>query len=182
MTVRHRSSSSPRPVLGGAPLLRELKGLQENGSQWAGERHEFLRELDKMPRALTAAEAVRQRYQAILEHAEREEPPPTATPGKPKQSPGRNVLDRLRAPQAGGLAFALEADVPFTNNQAERDLRPAKVKQKVSGGFRTEEGARVYTRLQAVISTFRKQGENIFARLRELFAPIQAVAEKGIGR
>jgi transposase len=115
-----------------------------------------------------------------LEHAEREEPLPIPIPGqrgKPKQSPGRNLLDRLRAHQRGVLAFALEDGVPFTNHQAERDLRPAKVKHKVSGGFRTAEGARVFARLQAVISTFRKQGENIFARLRELFAPIPAVAE-----
>ena len=72
------------------------------------------------------------------------------------------------------LAFALEAGVPFTNNQAERDLRGVKVKLKVSGGFRTVGGARIYARLQAVISTFRKQGENVFARLRKLFSPTPA--------
>ena len=163
-------------------LLRELKGLQESGSQWAGEMHEFLMERYKMPPAITAAAsaAVQQRYPAILEHAEREEPLPITIPGKrgkPKQSPGRNWLDRLRTHQQGVLAFALEAGVPFTNNPAERDLRPAKVKQKVSGGFRTADGARIFARLQAVISTFRKQGENIFVRLRGLFSPIPAVAE-----
>ena len=85
----------------GAHILRELKGLQENGSQWAGEMHEFLMELHEMPRAIAAAaeEAIRQRYQTILEHAESEEPLPLVTPGKrgkPKQSPGRNLLNRLR--------------------------------------------------------------------------------------
>ena len=182
--------SGARHVLCGAHLLRELNGLQENGSQWAGEMHEFLMELYEMPRAIAAAaeKAIRQRYQAILEHAEREEPLPIATPGKrgkPKQSPGRNLLDRLRTYEDGVLAFALEAGVPFTNNQAERDLRPAKVKLKVSGGFRTADGARVFARLQAVISTFRKQGENIFTRLQKLFASasIPTVAEqRGIGR
>ncbi|CAK0771485.1 hypothetical protein CCP3SC1_630002 [Gammaproteobacteria bacterium] len=158
-------------------------------------------ELYEMPWAIAAAaeEAIRQRYQIILKHAEREEPLPIAAPGKrgkPKQSPGRNLLDRLRTYENGVLAFALEAGVPFTNNQAERDLRPAKVKLKVSGGFRTADGARVFARLQAVISTFRKQGENIFTRLRELFsstsASIPAVAwqeergkrkeERGVGR
>lgn len=68
------------------------------------------------------------------------------------------------------LAFALEENVPFTNNQAERDLRPAKVKQKISGCFRTETGAKVYDRMQAVISTFRKQGLKIFDSLRDLFS------------
>ena len=56
-----------------------------------------------------------------------------------------------------------------TGNQAERDLRPAKVKQKVSGCFRTASGARVYARLQATVSTFRKQGLNVFATLKALF-------------
>jgi hypothetical protein len=68
------------------------------------------------------------------------------------------------------LAFALVEGVPFTNNQAERDLRPAKIKQKVSGCFRTQRGANVYARLQAVISTCRKQEQNVFVALRDLFA------------
>jgi len=66
-------------------------------------------------------------------------------------------------------AFALVEGVPFTNNQAERDLRPAKVGQKVSGCFRTDHGAAVYARLQAVISS-RKQERNVFVALRNLFA------------
>jgi transposase len=90
--------------------------------------------------------------------------------GKPKQSPGRNLLNRLRKHEDGVLAFALESSVPFTNNPAERDLRLAKVKQKVSGCFRTQAGARVYARLQATIFTFRKQGMNVFATLRDVFA------------
>ncbi|MCP5197237.1 MAG: transposase [Gammaproteobacteria bacterium] len=111
-------------------------------------------------------------YQTILKQADREEPSPQPSPrGKPKQTPGRNLLDRLRTHQDGVLAFALDARVPFTNNQAERDLRPVKVKLKVSGGFSTVEGAGAYARLQAIISTFRKQGEGVFARLRELFSP-----------
>lgn len=175
-------------VLCGAHLLRELNGLQENGSQWAGEMHQFFMELYEMPHAVAVAAepAIKQRYQTILEHAEREEPLPIPTPGKrgkPKKSPGRNLLDRLRTHQEGVLAFALEADVPFTNNQAERDLRPAKVKLKVSGGFRTEDGARVYARLRAVISTFRKQDENIFIRLRGLFASCPSQPKVGeLGR
>jgi hypothetical protein len=61
-------------------------------------------------------------------------------------------------------------DVPFTNNQAERDLRGVKVKQKVSGCFRTMAGAIVYARLQGVILTFRKRGENVLENLRRLFS------------
>jgi transposase len=173
-----------RHVLCGAHLLRELKGLQESGSLWAEEMHEFLLDLYRRPRPIVAEEEVRQHYQIILEQAEREEPLPIATAGrrgKPKQSPGRNLLDRLRTHQDGVLAFALEAGVPFTNNQAERDLRGIKVKLKVSGGFRTREGACIHARLQAVISTFRKRGERVFTRLRELFSlPLTpAITEKG---
>ncbi len=166
-----------RHVLCGAYLLRELHGLKEGGSRWAAAMHEFLLDLHKRPHPIAAADAVQKPYPTILEQADQEEPPPQPSQrGKPQQTPGRNLLDRLRTHQDGVLAFTLDAGVPFTNNQAERDLRPAKVKLKVSGGFRTVEGACVYARLQAVISTFRKQGEGVFARLRELFSPPHAAA------
>ena len=170
-----------RHVLCGAHLLRELAGLKEQGSLWAEEMHEFLLDLHGMSRPLPAADAIRTHYQIILEQADREEPPPQqGKRGRPKQSPGRNLLDRLRTHQEGVLAFALESGIPFTNNQAERDLRGTKVKLKVSGSFRTLGGARVYARLQAVISTVRKRGGNVFARLRELFSspPVPSV-ERG---
>lgn len=161
-----------RHVLCGAHLLRELNGLKEGGSHWAAAMHQFLLDLYQRPRPIRAVDEVQEPYQALLKQADQEEPPPQPSPrGKPKQTPGRNLLDRLRTHQDGVLAFALETGVPFTNNQAERDLRPAKVKLKVSGSFRTVAGACVYARLQAVISTFRKQGEGVFARLRELFSP-----------
>jgi transposase len=163
--------SGARHILCGAHLLRELAGLTENGSLWAEEMHEFLLDLYKMPHPVAAADEVRRHYHVISAHADAEEPPPQqGRNGKPKHSAGRNLLNRLKKHEEGVLAFALEEDVPFTNNQAERDLRPAKVKQKVSGCFRTENGAQVYARLQAIISTFRKQGLKIFASLRELFS------------
>jgi transposase len=156
----------------GAHLLRELDGLIENGSSWAEKMRALLLELYKTPRPiLIGEEAIRSRYRAILTQADQEEPPPQrGKRGKPKQSRGRNLFDRLKGHENGALGFAFEVGVPFTNNQAERDLRGAKVKQKVSGCFRTEQGARIYARLQAAISTFRKQGLNVFATLRDLFA------------
>jgi len=161
-----------RHALCGAHLLRELAGLKEQGSLWAEEMHEFLLDLYKMPHPISAAEQVRTHDRIIQDLADREEPPPRqGKRGRPKQSPGRNLLDRLRAHEEGVLAFALEPGVPFTNNQAERDLRGTKVKLKVSGSFRTGGGARIYARIQAVISTFRKRGENVFNRLCELFSP-----------
>jgi transposase len=165
-----------------AHILRELQGVLETGSAWAGVMHAFLLELYGQARPLlgeTATQA-RQRYRQILSQAEEEEPPPAPKVGRgrPKSTPGRNLLRRLTDHEDAILAFALVEGVPFTNNQAERDLRPAKVKQKVSGGFRTNHGAGVYARLQAVISTCRKQERNVFVMLRNLFAhqPVSLLA------
>ncbi len=122
-------------TLCGAHLLRELKGLWDNGVVWAEAMHGFLLDLYKMPRPIVD----------ILEKADQEEPPPKPSRrGKSKQSKGRNLLDRLRKHEDGVLAFAFEPDIPFTNNQAERDVRPTKVKQKVSGCFRTRAGVQAY--------------------------------------
>nr|VFJ64968.1 MAG: transposase [Candidatus Kentron sp. DK] len=162
----------PFHSLCGAHLLRELNGLKENGSLWAGQMHEFLLSLHdaQRPIAMAQGELLRQ-YQTLLQQADQEETPPQkGNRGRAKQSPGRNLLNRLRTHQDGVLTFALQAGVPFTNNQAERDLRPSKVKLKVSGCFRTVEGARTYARIQAAISTFRKQDQNVFSSLRRLFS------------
>ena len=165
-----------------AHILRELCGLMENGSAWAGVMHAFLLELYRQAHPLQgeAAQQARQQYRQILSQAELEEPPPEPKVGRgrPKSTPGRNLLHRLTEHEDAILAFALVEGVPFTNNQAERDLRPAKVKQKVSGCFRTDHGARVYARLQAVISTCRKQERNVFVTLRSLFAhqPVSLLA------
>lgn len=167
-----------------AHLLRELQGLVEAKSLWAQEMHTFLLNLYKQTRTGPlegwAAEQACLRYQEILSQAEQEEPPPISKGGKgrPKSTPGRNLLHRLRQYQHAVLAFALVKGVPFTNNLAEQSLRPAKVKQKVSGGFRTLQGARVYARLQAIIATCRKQGKNVFLFLRDIFAlhPVSLLA------
>jgi transposase len=159
-----------------AHILRELQALIDGNSKWAKEMHALLLELyAELPNLALpgeAAEIVRQRYRQILQNADVEEPPPEKKTGKgrPKSTPGRNLLKRLSQQEDAVLAFAFVDGVPFTNNLAERDLRPAKVKQKVSGGFRTVQGANVYARLQAVIATARKQDKNVFAFLRDLFA------------
>ena len=142
----------------------------------------FLLELYRQQRPLqdTTAQETRQRYKQILAQADKEEPPPELKEGKgrPKNTTGRNLLRRLQQHEEAVLAFAFVEGVPFTNNLAERDLRPAKIKQKVSGSFRTFQGAKVYARLQALISTCRKQDRNIFDTLRNLFAlqPVSLIA------
>jgi transposase len=167
-----------------AHILRDLQGVIEEGRQWAAAMRKFLLELHQSEEVLEgeAAEEARQRYRAILSQAEAEEPPPKQRKrGRAKNSPGRNLMISLQKYEDSVLAFAFVAEVPFTNNQAERDLRPSKVKQKVSGSFRTEHGAARYARLQGIISTCRKQERLVFYTLRALFAhqPVSLVAGNG---
>ena len=169
-----------------AHILRDLQGVIEEGRAWAKAMREHLLNLYRQGKVLEgeAAAEARRRYREILSQADAEEPPPYKPPGRRgrvKNSPGRNLMRSLREHEEGVLAFALVEEVPFTNNQAERDLRPVKVKQKVSGCFRTEHGVERYARLQGLISTCRKQQRPVFLTLRTLFAhqPVNIVASDG---
>src|ERR1700722_6986268 len=81
--------------------------------------------------------------------------------GRPRQREGQNLLERLKTFKTETLRFLTDFDVRFTNNLAEQDLRMMKVKMKISGGFRTLEGARIFALLRSVVSTARKQRCNI---------------------
>lgn len=84
-----------------------------------------------------------------------------ARPGR-KQTKTRNLLERLRDREADVLRFAHDLTVPFTNNQAERDLRPTKTQMKISGTFRSEASAKAWARIRGYVSTARKHGINAF--------------------
>jgi len=88
--------------------------------------------------------------------------------------PGHNLLVRLRDYRDDVLRFLTDFTVPFTNNQAERDLRMMKLRMKISGTFRTLEGAQVFADIRSVISTVRKHGHNIIETLA--LSPQQIIA------
>jgi transposase len=110
-------------------------------------------------------------YGAIVEkglHYHEALPPlPQKRKGKPKRRDGHNLLLRLQGHREDVLR-CLDLSVPgvaFTNNQAEQDIRMMKVKQKISGGFRTFEGAETFATIRSFLSTMRKQGHHLFTTI-----------------
>jgi len=85
--------------------------------------------------------------------------------GRTARRPGHNLLVRLRDFKTEVLRFLFDFAVPFTNNQAEQDIRMMKVKMKISGGFRTQAGAETFATLRSVLSTARKRGWNLLNAL-----------------
>ena len=88
--------------------------------------------------------------------------------GRTAQDKATNLLDRLEDYDLSVLAFLIDPRVPFTNNQGEQDIRMIKVKQKISGCFRTLAGAQIFARIRGYLSTCRKQGRNLWEACRRL--------------
>jgi hypothetical protein len=117
-------------------------------------------------------ERIHQIYDAIVWLGLEENPLPHSPPGKrgrPKKTKARNLVERFDQHQAAILRFVHDFKVPFDNNLAEQDIRMMKVQQKISGCFRSWEGAQQFCWLRSYISTIRKQGLNVWEALGSLF-------------
>lgn len=156
----------------GSHLLRELAFVVEsNDYRWAANMKQLLLETCRAvskttDKQLSQSEiaTLQRRYRHILTRGEKELP---AIPAKPSGQRGRiaksdahNLLERMQKYEEAILLFAKDGNVPFTNNRAERDLRMAKVKQKVSGCFRSAQYAHAYCRISSYLQTMANKGYN----------------------
>ena len=151
--------------------LRELKALEDIEKEpWAKRMRGFLTSLSRYKdvRCLKDPQSflgrVDRLYEAIVAQglAFHEAQPPL---GGRKKRIGHNLLLRFKNFKGDVLRFLTDPHVPFTNNQAEQDVRMMKVKQKISGGFRTLEGAETFCQIRSFLATARKQGQNLFQAL-----------------
>ena len=116
-----------------------------------------------------------EQYRELLEQAEIECPPPPERQetdrkkGRLKRSKSRNLLERLLNYEKETLRFMTDVDVPFTNNQGENDIRMTKLQQKISGCFRSKEGADIFCRVRSFLSTCRKNNVSASEALTLLF-------------
>ena len=154
--------------------LRELKALAElDGEGWARRMQQLLTRArravrlarargDPLPASLL--ERILRRYDQLVAQAlayhRGLEPLPSGRRGRKKRRKGHNLALRLRDRKLAVLRFLVDFTVPFTNNQAEQDMRMMKLRMKISGCFRTARGARDFALLRSVLSTARKQGWN----------------------
>lgn len=160
--------------------LRELTGIFDlTGQQWPLEMIDLLLEIKALvdgrrpiadqlsPEEIKSFE---QRYSQIIDKGYLENPPPaesnTKKRGRKKQSKAKNLLDRLSGHRLGVLGFMYDFGVPFDNNLAERDIRMMKVKQKISGVFRSNQGARMFCRIRGYISTARKNSTPVLNAIK----------------
>lgn len=160
--------------------LRELTFIHEKEKEeWAKQMKDLLilakQEVEKCADQETLAVEIllqiEQAYSQIItagfEYHSRLPSLPKGKRGRQKQRDGKNLLDRLKNKRDCVLRFMYDFSVPFTNNQGEQDIRMMKLKQKISGCFRTGKGGQIFCRIRSYISTARKQGWNVWDSLAD---------------
>jgi transposase len=158
-----------------AHLLRELNALIEQGQNWALDIKELLLEMknvvdaykseDKTELSRYYHQKFKRLYELALGKGKAEITPSLIR----KKSKAENLLVRLEEYQTEITRFSEDFDVPFDNNQAERDFRNDKVKQKVTGGFRTENGAEDFAKTSSAIGTVVKHGNSVVDAVKAIF-------------
>ena len=167
--------------------LRELNAIEENFSQpWAARFKWFLLSAKavvdqakadgQVALALDKIAQIERLYAKLVDTAlEANPPPPDGWPkgarGRPKKTKPRNLAERFVLRPKAILAFVYDFKVPFDNNLAERDIRMLKVQQKISGCFRSTQGAQAFCAIRSYISTIRKQHLSVWLALNSLFSP-----------
>jgi len=168
-----------------AHLLRELTGVSETDKQqWSQKMEDLLLEIKKcveVTREISNCLRVEQirhfeaMYDDITKIGLEENPPPPDVDtqpkkrGRKKQTKVKNLLDRFIGYKGDILRFMYDFDVPFENNQAERDVRMTKVQQKISGTFRSTEGADSFCRIRGYISTAKKNTSSVIDAIEDVF-------------
>jgi hypothetical protein len=168
----------------GAHLLRDCAAVaQQEQQEWAAQMHDFLLDLHDACqqwhqlhlRAVPPLERddwVARYFEILAAGYAAQGPPVPASPaskGRAKQSPAKNLLDALLGRAEQVLALLDDLRIPFTNNQAERDLRMAKVQQKISGTFRSATGVSAFCRIRSYLATMQKQGHSMLVALAAVF-------------
>ena len=164
-----------------AHLLRELTGIEEihPEQKWATHIKQLLLHMKRVKeRAIENGKnelsyyhqhTFSVNYDRCLQVAVADNPIEPKAPGKrgrPKRNTARRLADRLIAYKEEVSLFFKKFEIPFDNNQAERDIRMLKVKIKVSGCFRTFEGATDYALMRSYFSSAKKQGINVYHAIR----------------
>jgi transposase len=153
-------------------LLRELKFQWEEGQEvWAQQLSDLLLHLHqrRQKRGELNERQFKQAlkgYRKVVRRGRHRHPRLAPGQGRCAQSKAANLLDRLEEFDWCILAFLLDERVPFTNNQGEQDIRMIKVRQKISGCFRTLRGAQIFCRIRSYLSTCRKQGRNLWEAIQ----------------
>ena len=159
-------------------MTRELTcAIEANEYNWASNIKNLLLETCKKvskrkQKKLSKKEYadLQKRYRNIITRGEKElpaiPPRPDGKRGKIAKSDAHNLWERLRSYESAVLLFTLKPEVSFTNNRAERDLRMSKVKQKVSGCFRTELYAKAYCRISSYLQTMASKGYNLLIAIQ----------------
>jgi transposase len=164
--------------------IRELQWVIDNHVEytWAKSMQDLLLEINEAVNKTeksrldnATADAYRMRFRQMIQTGDIEMPLPPLEPnqskkrGREKKSKERNLMERLRDFENDVLRFMVETDVPFTNNRGENDIRMTKVQQKISGCFKSMDGAKIFCRVRSYLLTAQKHGVTPTDALKTLF-------------